>query len=59
MSSITPSGKLSVVAPLMRRGTMDVLDECRGALGQQSHGLQYQCRRALIVVIAFVLASVF
>lgn len=57
MSSITPSGKLSVVAPLMLSETKDVLDEYPGAHGQQSHGLQYQCRRALIVVIAFVLAA--
>lgn len=57
MSSMTPFGKLSVIAPLLLHGTKDLLGEYPDALGQQSHGLRYQCRRALIVVIAFVLAA--
>jgi len=58
MSSITPSGKHSVMEPFVSRVAKRVGGELPCALVHQSHGVQHQCRRALIVVIAFVLAAV-
>lgn len=57
MSSITPAGKLSVKEPSVSRGAKRLGGEFPGAHVDHSHGVQYQCRRALIVVIAFVIAA--
>lgn len=57
MSSITPSEKHSVMAPFVSGGAKGMAGEFPGACGHRNHGAQYQCRRALIVVIAFVLAA--
>ena len=57
MSSITPAGKFSVMEPSVFRGAKKVGCDFPGAHVHHSYGVQYQCRRALIVVIAFVLAA--
>ena len=58
MSSTTSFRKHSVVPPVSR-GTAGVADEFLGTQGHQSHGIQYQCHRVMIVIIAFVLAALF